>query len=170
MPASSVAEGKSLEANTQPKRQPSGSRCASLGQRVCRCRETRVGVRLIPKGHSANRSLSAIEPVSAPAKRKLENGEQRPVPEIYPARAGDRRWHSAGRYHGHRPRQSPALFLGRARADDLAKHLSSFVLDAVTAASGKGRDGGADRRGKNGKPGWSCSRAFPALILQHALK
>src|ERR1700719_4596792 len=48
---------------------------------------TRVGVRLIPKGHSANRSLSAIEPVSATAKRKLENGEQRPVPEIYPARA-----------------------------------------------------------------------------------
>ena len=37
---------------------------------------TRVGVRLIPKGHSANRSLSAIEPVSATAKRKLENGEQ----------------------------------------------------------------------------------------------
>jgi hypothetical protein len=29
---------------------------------------------------------------------------------------------------------------------------------------------GADRRGKNGKPGWPCSRAFPALILQHALK
>ncbi len=28
MPASSVAEGKSLEANTQPKRRPSGSRCA----------------------------------------------------------------------------------------------------------------------------------------------
>jgi hypothetical protein len=48
---------------------------------------TRVGVRLIPNGHSANRSLSAIEPVSATAKRKLENGEQRPVPEIYPARA-----------------------------------------------------------------------------------
>ena len=48
---------------------------------------TRVGVPLIPKGHSANRSLSAIEPVSATAKRKLENGEQRPVPEIYPARA-----------------------------------------------------------------------------------
>jgi SAM-dependent methyltransferase len=41
---------------------------------------------LIPKGHSANRSLSAIEPVSATAKRKLENSEQRPVPEIYPAR------------------------------------------------------------------------------------
>jgi hypothetical protein len=29
----------------------------------------------------ANRSLSAIEPVSATAKRKLENGEQRPAPE-----------------------------------------------------------------------------------------
>ena len=87
MPASSVAEGKSLEANTQPKRRPSGSRCASLGQRVCRCRGLRVGARLIPKGHSANRSLSAIEPVSATAKRKLENGEQRPVLEIYPARA-----------------------------------------------------------------------------------
>ena len=48
---------------------------------------TRAGVRLIPKGHSANRSLSAIGPVSATAKRKLENGEQRPVPETYPARA-----------------------------------------------------------------------------------
>jgi hypothetical protein len=34
----------------------------------------------IPDGHSANRSLSAIEPVSATAKRKLENGEQRPAP------------------------------------------------------------------------------------------
>src|SRR6202011_998032 len=48
---------------------------------------TRAGVRLIPEGHSANRSLSAIEPVSATAKRKIENGEQRPVPETYPARA-----------------------------------------------------------------------------------
>src|SRR6202011_53346 len=47
---------------------------------------TRAGVRLIPEGHSANRSLSAIEPVSATAKRKLENGEQRPAPETYPAR------------------------------------------------------------------------------------
>ena len=27
--------------------------------------------------------------------------------------------------HGHRSRQSPAPFLGRARADDLAKHLGS---------------------------------------------
>ena len=41
----------------------------------------------IPDGHSANRSLSAIEPVSATAKRKLENGEQRPAPETFPARA-----------------------------------------------------------------------------------
>ena len=48
---------------------------------------TRAGVHLIPEGHSANRSLSAIEPVSATAKRKLENGEQRPAPEAYPARA-----------------------------------------------------------------------------------
>src|ERR1700724_836372 len=48
---------------------------------------TRAGVRLIPEGHSANRSLSAIEPVSATAKRKLENGEQRPAPETFPARA-----------------------------------------------------------------------------------
>src|SRR5580700_3142040 len=39
MPASSVAAGKSLEANTQPKRRPSGSRCASLGQSVCRLLE-----------------------------------------------------------------------------------------------------------------------------------
>src|SRR4029077_2687171 len=48
---------------------------------------TRAGVRLIPEGHSANRSLSAIEPVSATAKRKLEDGEQRPAPETYHARA-----------------------------------------------------------------------------------
>jgi hypothetical protein len=47
---------------------------------------TRAGVRLIPEGHSANRSLSAIEPVSATAKRKLENGEQRPAPETRPSR------------------------------------------------------------------------------------
>ena len=32
-------------------------------------------------------SLSAVEPVSAPPKRKLENGEQRPAPETFPARA-----------------------------------------------------------------------------------
>ena len=31
-----------------------------------------------------NRSLSAIEPVSAPPKRKLENGAQRPAPETLP--------------------------------------------------------------------------------------
>ena len=31
--------------------------------------------------HSANQSLSAVEPVSASPKRKLENGEQRPAPE-----------------------------------------------------------------------------------------
>jgi ApeA N-terminal domain 1 len=36
---------------------------------------------------SANRSLSAIEPVSATAKRKLENGEQRPAPQTRPLRA-----------------------------------------------------------------------------------
>src|ERR1700731_1358689 len=47
----------------------------------------RAGVRLIPEGRPANRSLSAIEPVSATAKRKLENGEQRPAPETFPARA-----------------------------------------------------------------------------------
>jgi hypothetical protein len=87
MPASSVPAGKSLEANTQPKRRPSGSRCASLGQRVCRCRGLEPAVRLIPEGHSANRALSAIEPVSATAKRKFENGAQRPAPETYPARA-----------------------------------------------------------------------------------
>src|SRR2546427_8821426 len=34
--------------------------------------------RPIPQGRSANRSPSAIEPVSAPPKWKLENGEQRP--------------------------------------------------------------------------------------------
>src|SRR3984893_401430 len=47
---------------------------------------TRAGGRLIPDGHSANRSLSAIDPVSATAKRKLENGEQRPAPETRPLR------------------------------------------------------------------------------------
>src|SRR5580704_11145224 len=31
--------------------------------------------------------LSAIEPVSATAKRKLDNGEQRPAPEAYPRNA-----------------------------------------------------------------------------------
>src|SRR5580704_8608234 len=39
------------------------------------------------EGRPANRSLSAIEPVSATAKRKLENGERRPAPETFPARA-----------------------------------------------------------------------------------
>jgi hypothetical protein len=32
---------------------------------------TRAGVRLIPEGHSVNRSLSAIEPVSATAKTEI---------------------------------------------------------------------------------------------------
>src|SRR6202035_701817 len=49
--------------------------------------EQRAGVRLISEGRPANRSLSAIEPVSATAKRKLENGEQRPTPETFPTRA-----------------------------------------------------------------------------------
>jgi hypothetical protein len=35
----------------------------------------------MPDRHYANRSLSTAEPVSAPPKRKLENGEQRPAPE-----------------------------------------------------------------------------------------
>ena len=83
--ASSVAAGKSPEANTQPKRRPSGSRSASLAQNEPML-WTRAGVRLIPERHSPNRSLSATEPVSAPAKRKLENGEQRPAPETLPAR------------------------------------------------------------------------------------
>src|SRR6202045_2332642 len=38
------------------------------------------------EGRPANRSLSAIEPVSAPPKRKLENRQQRPAPETRPAR------------------------------------------------------------------------------------
>jgi hypothetical protein len=42
--------------------------------------------RPIPEGHSANQSLSAVEPVSAPPKWKLKNGEQRPAPETRPAR------------------------------------------------------------------------------------
>jgi hypothetical protein len=35
----------------------------------------------MPDRHYANRSLSTAEPVSAPPKWKLENGEQRPAPE-----------------------------------------------------------------------------------------
>src|ERR1700730_1641981 len=35
----------------------------------------------LPERHCANRSLSTAEPVSAPPKWKLENGEQRPAPE-----------------------------------------------------------------------------------------
>jgi hypothetical protein len=34
-----------------------------------------------PQGRSANWSLSAVEPVSAPPKWKLKNGDQRPEPE-----------------------------------------------------------------------------------------
>src|ERR1700730_13580854 len=34
----------------------------------------------MPDRHYANRSLSTAEPVPAPPKRKLENGEQRPAP------------------------------------------------------------------------------------------
>src|SRR6202045_2864933 len=64
------------------------SRYAShVGQRVCRRCGLRAGVRLIPEGRPAKRSLSAIEPVSATAKRKLENSEQRPAPETFSARA-----------------------------------------------------------------------------------
>src|SRR5580704_12370543 len=43
--------------------------------------------RRCPKDNCANRSLSTAEPVSAPPKWKLENGEQRPAPETFPARA-----------------------------------------------------------------------------------
>jgi hypothetical protein len=38
------------------------------------------------EGRPANRSLSAIEPVSAPPKRKLKNRHQRPAPETRPTR------------------------------------------------------------------------------------
>jgi hypothetical protein len=55
------------------------------GQRVSRGFGLRAGVRMIPDGCPANRSLSAIEPVSATAKWKLENSEQRPAPETRPA-------------------------------------------------------------------------------------
>jgi hypothetical protein len=43
--------------------------------------------RPIPEGHSANQSLSAVEPVSAPPKRKLEKRQQRPAPETRPVKA-----------------------------------------------------------------------------------
>ena len=46
----------------------------------------RAGVRLTLQGSPANRSLSAIEPVSAPLKGKLKNGDQRPAPKTRPAR------------------------------------------------------------------------------------
>ena len=38
---------------------------------------------------------------------------------VAPHHRGDRRWHRACGSHGHRSRQSPALFLGRAGAGDL---------------------------------------------------
>ncbi len=41
----------------------------------------------MPEGHSANQSLSTVEPVSAPPNWKLKNGEQRPAPETRPARS-----------------------------------------------------------------------------------
>src|ERR1700731_1675298 len=62
----------------------SGSRWA--GPRRC-CTPLRAATRPGAEAGLANRSLSAIEPVSATAKRKLENGEQRPAPETFPARA-----------------------------------------------------------------------------------
>ena len=55
-----------------------------VGRRVCRGCGLRAGGAPDTHGHSANRSLSAIEPVSATAKRKLENGEQRLAPETRP--------------------------------------------------------------------------------------
>jgi hypothetical protein len=42
--------------------------------------------RPLPEGHSANQSLSTVEPVSAPPKWKLKNGEQRPEPKTRRAR------------------------------------------------------------------------------------
>ena len=67
-----------------------GNKCSRnpshVGQRVCRGCGLRAGVRLIPDGRPANRSLSAIEPVCSTPKRKLENGEQRPAPKTRPAR------------------------------------------------------------------------------------
>ena len=39
-----------------------------------------------PERHSANRSLSTIEPVCGPPIWKLENDAQRPAPETRPAR------------------------------------------------------------------------------------
>jgi hypothetical protein len=65
-------------------RPPSRSRNASyVGQRVYRSCGLRAGVRLTLQGSPANRSLSAIEPVSAPPKWKLKNGDQRPAPGHY---------------------------------------------------------------------------------------
>ncbi len=72
---------------TPNQRQPSRSRNASyVGQRVSRSCGLRAGVRLTLQGSPANRSLSAIEPVSAPPKGKLKNGDQRPAPKTRPAR------------------------------------------------------------------------------------
>ena len=72
---------------TPNQRPPSRSRNASyVGQRAYRSCGLRAGVRLTPHGSPANRSLSAIEPVSAPPKGKLKNGDQRPAPKTRPAR------------------------------------------------------------------------------------
>ena len=71
---------------TPNQRPPSRSRNASyVGQKVYR---SRAGVRLTLQGSPANRSLSAIEPVSAPPKWKLKNGDQRLAPKTRPAVKG----------------------------------------------------------------------------------
>ena len=91
---------------TPNQRQPSRSRNASyVGQRVYRSCGLRAGVRLTLQGSPANRSLSAIEPVSAPPKGKLKNGNQRPAPKTRPARTEirkitDQRLGSARVTHG----------------------------------------------------------------------
>jgi hypothetical protein len=55
-----------------------------------RRRETEYSTALIHEHdvgpHSANQSLSTVEPVSAPPKWKLKNGEQRPEPKTRRAR------------------------------------------------------------------------------------
>jgi hypothetical protein len=98
-----------------------------------------AGVRLIPEGYPANPSLSAIEPVSATAKRKLENGEHRPAPETYPARAeipkitGQRNLRECRGFSSRRSRRAPSLARfqlmqqPRGAIDTLVKRFASML-------------------------------------------
>src|ERR1700731_3943702 len=74
-----------LAANPQSKKSSSPS-IVYCTQEPSEAMDSAPASRPIPEGHSANQSLSAVEPVSAPPKWKLKDGEQRPAPETRPAR------------------------------------------------------------------------------------